>query len=43
MKIQTMKILMNGLQVKVLGIKGPLVVGELNKFKTFGKEIASNL
>ena len=42
-KIPTMKILMNGLQVKVHGIKGPLVDGELNKCKTFGKEIASNL
>jgi flavodoxin len=42
-KMPKMKILMNGLQVKVHGIKGPLVDGELEKCKEFGKEIASNL
>jgi len=33
----------NGLQVAVEGIKGPLIEGELDKCKEFGKEIAKNL
>ncbi|MHA2120906.1 MAG: flavodoxin family protein [Promethearchaeota archaeon] len=37
------KIVMNGLQVGVHGIKGPLVDGELEKCKEFGKKIGSNL
>lgn len=35
--------IMNGLQVAVKGIKGPLIEGELEKCKAFGKEIAKNL
>ncbi|MHA2392113.1 MAG: flavodoxin family protein [Promethearchaeota archaeon] len=42
-KLPSMNILMNGRQFKVHGIKGPLIDGELEKCKTFGKEIASNL
>ncbi|MFX0058045.1 MAG: flavodoxin family protein [Candidatus Hodarchaeota archaeon] len=38
-----LKKILNGLQVAVKGIKGPLVDGELDKCKEFGKEIAKNL
>ncbi|MFX1532197.1 MAG: flavodoxin family protein [Promethearchaeota archaeon] len=42
-KNQNLKKIMNGLQVAVKGIKGPLVEGELEKCKVFAKEIAKNL
>lgn len=35
--------IMNGLQVAVKGIQGPLIEGELEKCKAFAKEIAKNL
>ena len=35
--------IMGGLQIDVKGIKGPLIDGELDKCKKFGKEIASKL
>ena len=35
--------IMNGLQVAVKGIQGPLVEGELEKCKNFAKEIVKNL
>ena len=35
--------IMNGLQVAVKGIEGPLIDGELEKCKTFAKQIAENL
>ncbi len=34
---------MDGLQVAVKGIKGPLIDGELDKCKEFGKELAKKL
>ena len=42
-KAPNLKKIMNGLQVAVKGIKGPLIDGELDKCKEFGKEIASKL
>lgn len=42
-EIPKLKKITNGLQVAVKGIKGPLVEGELQKCKKFGKEIASLL
>ena len=35
--------IMNGLQVAVKGIQGPLIEGELEKCKAFAKEIVKNL
>jgi flavodoxin len=35
--------IVNGLQVAVKGIKGPLIEGELDKCKEFAKEIVKNL
>ena len=35
--------IMNGLQVAVKGIQGPLIEGELEKCKEFAKEIVKNL
>ena len=42
-KNPNLKKIVNGLQVAVKGIKGPLIEGELEKSKEFGKEIAKNL
>lgn len=42
-KNPNLKKIMNGLQVAVKGIKGPLIEGELEKCKVFAKEIAKNL
>ena len=42
-KNPNLKKIMNGLQVAVNGIKGPLIEGELEKCEAFGKEIAKNL
>ena len=42
-KNPNLKKLMNGLQVAVNGIKGPLIEGELEKCKAFAKEIVKNL
>ena len=38
-----LKKVMGGLQVAVKGIKGPLIDGELDKCKEFGKELAKKL
>jgi len=42
-KNPNLKKIMNGLQVAVKGIKGPLIEGELEKSKAFAKEIAKKL
>ncbi len=42
-KNPNLKKIMNGLQVAVKGIKGPLIEGELEKCEAFAKEIAKNL
>ena len=42
-KIPGIKKAMDGLQVGVSGIKGPLKDGEIEKCKEFGKELASHL
>ncbi|MFW9882175.1 MAG: flavodoxin family protein, partial [Candidatus Thorarchaeota archaeon] len=42
-KNPNLKKIVNGLQVAVKGIKGPLIEGELEKCKAFAKEIAKNL
>ena len=42
-KNPNLKKIVNGLQVAVKGIKGPIIEGELDKCKEFAKEIAKNL
>lgn len=42
-KVPGLKRLAPGLSIKVQGIKGPIVEGELQKCKGFGKKIASQL
>ena len=42
-KTPKLKKLTSGLQVAVKGMKGPLVDGELERCKAFGKEILSKL
>lgn len=37
------KIIVDGLQIAVKGIEGPIIEGELEKCKAFAKEIAKNL
>lgn len=42
-KVPEMKQIVHGLSIKVHGMKGPIVEGELSKCKEFGKEIATQL
>ena len=42
-KVPTLKIMSPGLSIKVQGMKGPLVEGELSKCSEFGKKIAAQL
>jgi flavodoxin len=42
-KNPNLKKIMDGLQVAVKGLQGPLIEGELEKCKAFAKEIAKNL
>jgi flavorubredoxin len=42
-KIPELKLIVPGLSIKVEGIKGPVVEGELAKCKEFGKQIANQL
>ncbi|MEM3730776.1 MAG: flavodoxin domain-containing protein [Candidatus Bathyarchaeia archaeon] len=42
-KVSGLKQIASGLSIKVLGIKGPIAEGELQKCKEFGKRIANQL
>ena len=42
-KIPSLKLITPGLSVKVAGMKGPIIDGELPKCKDFGKRIANQL
>ena len=42
-KVPSLKLVTSGLSVKVEGMKGPIVDGELPKCKDFGKKIATQL
>lgn len=42
-KVPLMKKLVPGLSIKVQGMKGPIMDGELPKCKDFGKKIATKL
>jgi len=42
-KVPTLKIMSPGLSIKVQGMKGPIVEGELAKCSEFGKKIAAQL
>ncbi|MHA2400247.1 MAG: flavodoxin family protein [Promethearchaeota archaeon] len=42
-KIPSLKRILPGLPVKVIGLKGPLAEGEFPKCQNFGKELALNL
>ncbi len=42
-KVPSMKKLAPGLSIKVQGMKGPIIDGELPKCKDFGKEVATKL
>jgi flavorubredoxin len=42
-KVPGLKLMTSGLSIKVQGMKGPIVEGELPKCKDFGKKIATQL
>jgi len=42
-KVPSLKIITSGLSIKVGGMKGPIVEGELPKCKDFGKKMATQL
>ena len=42
-KIPSLKIITSGLSIRVGGMKGPIVEGELPKCKDFGRKIANQL
>jgi len=42
-KVPGLKIITHGLSIKVKGMKGPIVEGELSKCKDFGEKIANQL
>jgi hypothetical protein len=42
-KVSTLKLIISGLSIRVGGMKGPIVDGELPKRKDFGKQIATQL
>ena len=42
-KAPSLKLITSGLSIKVAGMKGPIVDGELPKCKDFGKKIANQL
>jgi flavodoxin len=42
-KVPSLRRIMSGLSIKVQGIKGPVMEGELHKCKEFGKNIAAQL
>ena len=42
-KVPALKQIAPGLSVKVQGVKGPIMEGELPKCKSFGEEIATQL
>ncbi len=42
-RVPRLKLVVPGLSIKVGGMKGPIVDGELPKCKEFGKKIANNL
>jgi len=42
-KVPNLKLTASGLSIKVGGMKGPIVEGELPKCKDFGKKVATQL
>jgi len=42
-KIPSLKLIASGLSIRVKGVKGPIVEGELPKCKEFGKKIANQI